>query len=122
MQEHHCGATLVCDAEGRIQGIFTERDLLLQSDRYQPGWLDLPVVQVMTEGPVTANVSSTVRQVVELMRSGGYRHVPVVDDKGRPRGIVSVRDVLTFVAEHFPEECLNLPPDPSLETRGLYGG
>jgi CBS domain-containing protein len=122
MLEKHCGATLVCKEDGALVGIFTERDLLLRSDEYSVDWLEQPVSNFMTSEPVSAQVSSTVSDVVAIMRAGGYRHVPVVDDLGRPRGIVSVRDILSFVAEHFPQEILNLPPNPSLEARSKWGG
>jgi CBS domain-containing protein len=122
MLEKHCGATLICNEDGTLVGIFTERDLLLRSDEYSAGWLEQPVSNFMTPEPVTARVSCTVSDVVALMRTGGYRHVPVVDDLGRPRGIVSVRDILSFVADHFPQEILNLPPNPSLEATSKWGG
>ena len=48
------------------------------------------------------------------MSVGGFRHVPVVDDAGRPAGMVSAGDVLQFVVELCPEEILNLPPEPEL--------
>ncbi len=48
------------------------------------------------------------------MSVGGFRHVPVVDEAGRPAGILSARDVLDFVVELCPEELLNLPPEPDL--------
>jgi CBS domain-containing protein len=50
------------------------------------------------------------------MHVGGYRHVPIVDKDGLPRGMVSVKDIVDFIVEFFPAEVLNLPPDPSHET------
>jgi hypothetical protein len=40
--------------------------------------------------------------------------VPVVDDDGRTTGVVSARDLVDFLVELCPEECLNLPPEPDL--------
>jgi CBS domain-containing protein len=122
MMEHHCGAVLVCDDKGVLIGILTERDLLLRSADYTDTWLTRPVSEFMTANPASAEMSCTVSDVVALMREGGYRHVPITDAEGRATGIVSVRDVLSFVAEHFPEEVLNLPPKPSLEAKSRWGG
>jgi len=45
------------------------------------------------------------------MEVGGFRHVPIVDEHGRPKLVVSVRDIVTFLVSSFPEEVLNLPPE-----------
>ena len=47
------------------------------------------------------------------MQTGAFRNVPVVDDDGRLVGVVRQVDILKFLAESFPEELLNLPPDPT---------
>ena len=44
------------------------------------------------------------------MVKGGYRHVPVVDAEQRQVGLLSSRVILRFIADHFPEAVLNLPP------------
>ena len=46
------------------------------------------------------------------MSVGGYRHIPIVED-GRPVGVLSLRDIADFLAELFPEDVMNLPPDPA---------
>jgi CBS-domain-containing membrane protein len=49
---------------------------------------------------------------MDLMRTGRYRNVPLLDDDGRAAGVVRQQDLLRYVAESFPEELLNLPPRP----------
>jgi CBS domain-containing protein len=46
------------------------------------------------------------------MANGGYRHIPIVDDRYQPIGMVSVLDIMTYLVEHFPQEILTLPPRP----------
>jgi CBS domain-containing protein len=46
------------------------------------------------------------------MVSGGYRHLPVVDEEGRPVGVLSVKQIMHYLVEHFPSTVYNLPPDP----------
>jgi CBS domain-containing protein len=63
-----------------------------------------------------------VAYAVNKMSVGGFRHVPIVDDAGRPQGVVSARNVLDFVVELCPEEILNLPPEPELAVHRTVDG
>jgi CBS domain-containing protein len=56
------------------------------------------------------------------MDQGSYRHLPLVDDSGRVEGIISIQDIIQYLAEGFPTEVLNLPPDPQAKSRSLDGG
>ena len=51
---------------------------------------------------------------VRRMEEGGYRHLPVVDDVGRPVGVLSVKRIVHYLVEHFPATIYNLPPDPGV--------
>jgi len=46
------------------------------------------------------------------MAQGGYRHIPIVDDQNHSVGIVSIRHIISYLIEHFPQEILTLPPVP----------
>jgi hypothetical protein len=46
------------------------------------------------------------------MDEGGYRHLPVVDEGGRPVGVLSVKRIVHYLVEHFPTTVYNLPPNP----------
>ena len=74
--------------------------------------LNLPVEGVMTKNPKTLRMTDTVADAIVLMNQGSYRHIPIVDTNGSVQGIVSVRDVIKYLAEHYPYEVYNLPPDP----------
>jgi CBS domain-containing protein len=97
----------------RLVGIFTERDLV---NRALParGWARARVDRFMTKAPEALRARDPLAYAVNKMSVGGFRHVPLVDDAGRPAGMVSARDVLDFVVELCPEEILNLPPEPEL--------
>jgi CBS domain-containing protein len=56
------------------------------------------------------------------MHVGGYRHVPVVNDKNIPLAVVSVKDIIGFIVENFSEEILNLPPKPLRDASREDGG
>jgi CBS domain-containing protein len=66
----------------------------------------------MNTSPHTLRLESTVREAMELMQTGRYRNVPIIDEDGALVGIVREQDILKYLAEAFPEELLNLPPRP----------
>lgn len=105
------GFALVMNGEGKLVGIFTERDFV---NRVVAGGADAlqPVEGVMTRSPKTIRRTSSVHSAVEMMASGGYRHLPVVGDNGEPLGVLSVKDVVRYLVEYFPAKVYNLPPTP----------
>jgi CBS domain-containing protein len=75
----------------------------------------------MTPDPERVTRTDTVRKAVRLMQQRGFRSVPVVDEVGRITGCVRHKDIINYLAEHFSEQVLNLPPDPeqiALEREG----
>lgn len=112
MRKEGVGCVLVCDA-GKVVGIFTERDLMRHVLAGQRP-LTVPVAKVMTLDPVTVHPKQAIGVAVQLMEEGGYRHLPVVDEKGEAVGILSVKRIVHYLVEHFPGTVYNLPPDPGL--------
>ena len=68
---------------------------------------------VMTPDPVTVGPKDPVRTAIRRMQKGGYRNLPVVDETGRPVGILSANRVVHYLVEHFPAIVFNQPPDPN---------
>ena len=127
MQETRTGGVLVVGPDGRLQGIFTERDFLdklaLTETRTRHGVdLNSPVKKLMTPSPRALSPDQTLGEAIRLMTEGGYRHIPLVEDDGRVFGLVSARDLVLFIAEHFPTEVYNLPPRLHQRIRTLDGG
>jgi CBS domain-containing protein len=111
MRQANVGCILVCEGD-RLAGIFTERDLLrrvLASGRP----LTVAVSEVMTADPVTVEAKDPVGVAVRRMEEGGYRHLPVLDERGKPVGVLSVKRIVRYLVEHFPATVYNLPPDPA---------
>lgn len=108
------GCVLVED-DGTLVGIFTERDLLNRVDHHDPAWPDIMVDTVMTKQPVVGRAGDSLAEVVRLLEQGRRRHLPVVDERGSVIGLISIRDVMIYIAGRFPEELMNLPPDPTHE-------
>ena len=104
-------SVFVVDAADRLVGVLAERDVFGQLVG-RPADLSKPVDTLMVTEPHTLRLDQTVRDAIELMQTGRYRNVPIVDAQGRFAGIVRQHDILRFLAESFPEELLNLPPRP----------
>ena len=109
------GAVLVEDG-GALVGIFTERDLLNRIDHSDALWSHVVVGDVMTPHPMVVHPDDTVAEALRRLLSGRRRHLPIVDARGAVRGMLSIRDLLAFVASRFPEEMVNLPPGPDHES------
>ena len=99
---------MVCKGE-RVVGIFTQRDVLnrIALECLDPG---TPVSEVMSDRPVTIGLDQDLADAIQAMVEGAYRHIPVVDNAGNQVGLLSSRVILRHIADHFPEEVLNLPP------------
>jgi CBS domain-containing protein len=104
-------SVFVTDADGRLAGVLTERDIF---GRIVGGDADLtrPVESMMTTKPHHLHLEESVRDAIELMQTGRFRNVPLLDDEDHLVGVVRPQDILKFIAEAFPEELLNLPPRP----------
>jgi CBS domain-containing protein len=112
MRQQQVGCVLVCRQE-ELLGIFTERDLMRRVlAAGQP--LTLPVSACMTPQPVVIDPKEAIGIAIRRMEEGGYRHLPVVDPTGRPVGVLSVKRIVHYLAEHFPSTIYNQPPDPSV--------
>ena len=93
MAEANVGSVVIVDDQMRPIGIFTERDLLINvcAQGLDPGKVRLE--EVMTRDPMVISEGESARKALELMLHFGFRHLPVVDDRGRLVGTVSIRDV-----------------------------
>jgi len=108
MKRERAACVVVCKND-RVAGIFTERDLLTKAIGASVDY-DSPIDGLMTPEPKTLSLDDSVADAIILMHEGGYRHIPLVDEQGRVTGLLAVRNIIEFLAEHFPDEVLNLPP------------
>jgi CBS domain-containing protein len=106
---------LVVDAAGRLRGIFTERDVLTRVAGGGRDARQTALGDVMTRDPEALGPGDRVAYAVHSMSVAGYRTVPLVDAEGRPVGVVTVSDVIRWLAGLFPEAVLNLPPGDRLK-------
>lgn len=113
------GACAIICQEGRVVGIFSERDLLKKVVGEQVDAC-APVSDFMS--PVeTLTKEATVGDAVRLMNEKGYQDIAVVED-GKVVGSISVFDIISYLAESYPKETMNLPPVPAQVMDTQEGG
>ena len=97
--ERSIGCVLVVE-EGRLIGIFTERDAVARVGIQVETLGDRPVGELMTPQPETIEVDAQIAYALQRMDVGGYRHLPVMAS-GRVVGVISIRDILQYLARHL---------------------
>jgi CBS domain-containing protein len=108
-------AVVVVDGAGRLTGIFTERDVLTRIVGQDRDPKQTRLADVMTAEPEALTPDDRVCHAINRMHNAGYRTVPLVDADHRPIGIVTVNDVVRWLAEIFPDAVLHLPPGDRLK-------
>jgi CBS domain-containing protein len=97
------GCVLVVGPDGVLAGVLSERDLLMKAANSYEDAADRPAAEFMTPNPSTLPPDATVAWALNRMNVGGFRHIPIVED-GRPVSVVSVRDLLGFLAESYASQ------------------
>lgn len=88
MERYHISGVPITDDSERLVGILTNRDIRFESE------LDRPISSVMTrDGLVTAPVGTTLEEARDILHRHKVEKLPVVDDAGRLRGLITVKDI-----------------------------
>jgi len=115
MLERRQAGVLIVDDTGRLAGIFTERDVLTRVAGAGRDATRTALADVMTPNPEALSAADRIAYAVHSMSVAGYRTVPLVDADRRPVGVVTVSDVIRWLAHLYPEAVLNLPPGDVLK-------
>jgi CBS domain-containing protein len=121
MNENHQTAVLVTE-DGHAVGIFTERDVLT---RVLPGKVNPAkacVGDLMTPRPHVLPESTLVSAALRTLALGSYHHLPVVDQAGHPKALVSLQTIVAYVADLWPREIMNAPPEHEAFPPVVEGG
>ena len=120
MQDESRSCVLAVEG-GKLQGIFTERDVLTKCMQDEFDW-DQPLgASVLTKQPRTIASTRTVAEAIATMQQHHYRTLPVVEGE-TVVGLVRLGDLLKDLAEAYPEDVLNLPPRPHQVMEKREGG
>ncbi|HUF12856.1 MAG TPA: IMP dehydrogenase [Longimicrobiales bacterium] len=98
MGKYSISGVPIVDADRRLLGIITNRDLQFERD------LERPIVDVMTkERLVTAPVGTSLDEAERILHRHRIEKLPVVDQNGRLHGLITVKDI--FKRRQFPNAC-----------------
>jgi len=106
MREKHVGMLVVVGsaadhADRVVQGVLTDRDIVVTVVGRDAEARDLKVMDVMTRNPLLVAEGTSVAGVLRLMRMDGVRRVPVVGARNELVGVLSIDDVLDVLAEQL---------------------
>ena len=107
LAEKKIGSLVVLDADKKIVGVLTERDVIWAlAERPADQILQNPVSEFMSKKVVVCGENSAVVAVMASLLKKRIRHLPVVSQKNKLKGIVSIGDVLKqrIVELKFGEE------------------
>jgi len=88
------GAVMLVDAEGRLTGLFTDSDLARLFEANRVGDFEQPIADVMTKNPITLPHHAKLGEALDLLKDRKISELPIVDDDGKPVGLLDITDVL----------------------------
>lgn len=88
------GAVMLVDGAGKLTGLFTDSDLARLIEDRRDGELDGSVSAVMTRTPSVIGPAARVSAALDLLRARKISELPVVDDAGRPVGLLDITDLI----------------------------
>lgn len=104
MLDYHVGAVGIVDGEGRVAGIFTERDVLRKLTLTGLNPETTPVRDLMSTNVEMATQATGPGEAMATMVERHFRHLPVVDDAGKLLGILSIRNLLEWRIHGLTQE------------------
>lgn len=104
MLERQVGAVGVIDSQGRVAGIFTERDVMRKLALSGRNPEQTPVREFMTTPVELATAATSPGEALAAMVERHFRHLPVVDGNGKLLGMLSMRNLLQWRVDDLTQE------------------
>jgi CBS domain-containing protein len=111
MTSKRVGIILVVEDE-KLAGVFSERDVLRKVAGQDIDIDTVPVSDLMTRNPECLRPENPLVYALHQMSMGGYRHIPLLDENGAPVAVVSMRDIVGFIAAQHPDQIMKMPSSP----------
>jgi len=92
MRDRDIGAVLVAD-RGQLVGVLTDRDIVVRGIAEKGDPSSTKVMDIVSKEVETVKPNDSVEKAVKKMRSKAMRRIPVVDERGKPVGIVTIGDL-----------------------------
>jgi CBS domain-containing protein len=121
MLDRHVGAVGVIDNQGRVAGIFSERDVLRKLSLTGRNPEITPVRELMTTPVELATTSTRPGEALAIMLERHFRHLPVVDNSGRLLGMLSIRSSASTISAMNWIRSNNTSPTTDRAVKPVYG-
>ena len=95
---------VVCDSEGIAVGVVSKTDIMTVLAGSRADAIAMSAGDIMTRSLLTCHVNQPLQRVWETMNARSLRSVPVLDDSGRPQGLVHARDLAKALLSEVEEE------------------
>jgi CBS domain-containing protein len=118
MLDRHVGAVVIIDSEGRVAGIFTERDVLRKFSLSGRDPETTPVRELMTTPVELATSETSSSEALVTMVERHFRHLPVVDKNSKLLGVLSIRNLLEWRVEDLSRQLDSLEQYVSNDSPG----
>jgi CBS domain-containing protein len=104
MLDKDVGAVAVIDEHGIVAGMFTERDVMAKFALSRRDAETTPVRELMSPMVEMATEETTAAEAFKVMLERHYRHLPVVNERGKVLGVLSIRNILEARIDDLLEE------------------
>jgi CBS domain-containing protein len=94
LAKHDRGSIMVCDDEGKLLGIITERDIVRKCLTSGKDLDKTKIQDIMTTKVVIAKPEDDLSYAINAMKEAKIRHIPIVDAQEKAIGMISMRDLL----------------------------
>jgi 2-oxoglutarate ferredoxin oxidoreductase subunit beta len=101
MKALNVGFLALVDNDGKLVGVFTEGDIFNKVACKVEDMSQAKVKDYMTAKVTTVKATTTIAYALHLMSIHRFRHLPIVDDQGRPQGVISFRSVVHYIEKNF---------------------
>jgi len=104
LDARHISVVIACDAKGLIAGVVSKTDVVRRIGYFSGGACTASVATAMTRDVVCCRTTEQLQDVWALMKGRDVAHVPLVDQHGRPLGVIHARDVLQELLSEVENE------------------
>jgi CBS domain-containing protein len=108
LSDTHRALLVVCNDEGAMVGVITKTDVVRQVAVCHGVVESKPISAVMTQRVTSCRTDDMLHDVLSLMKSRGFVHIPIIDQNSRPYGVVNARDALQALLREVKDEELVL--------------
>ena len=96
LEEKNLGSLVVLEDNGKLDGIFTERDYARKVVLKGRSSRETRVRDIMTEDPIFVSPDTKIDQCMQIMADKSFRHLPVVEN-GQTVGLISISDLVKYI-------------------------